>query len=250
MVAESILITGCNRGIGFEFVKQLATLDEGPSHIFACCREPNEAHALQLLAAEYDHVHVLELDVTRKDTVERARAFVEEIVGDKGLNVLFNNAAMKYWNETDIESVTLEQLRETYEVNAVGPLLLTQTFLPLLRRAALLSSRKDLAISRAAVLNMSTMVASISDNTMGRCYSYRMSKTALNMLTKTLSIELEADAILVVALHPGWVKTRMGGPGAKITTSECVDTMLSLFQTLNITHHGNFYNLYGKSIQW
>merc|ERR1719266_2659897 len=116
---------------------------------------------------------------------------------------------------------------QTFATNCVAPIFLTRAFLPLLKRAAINAPLdKKMTIEGASVIEMSTAVASIAENGRGGNYPYRCSKTALNMGMKNLSIDLEKDGILVLAIHPGWVKTDMGGANALISTEDCVKGML------------------------
>ncbi|KIH56450.1 c-factor family protein, partial [Ancylostoma duodenale] len=145
---------------------------------------------------------------------------VEKIVGDRGLTILLNNAGIyvKYYTnqEPDRDSII-----RNFNTNAAGVAVLTQIFLPLLRKAAAQFSTDEFSTSRAAIVNISSGAGSISDNTTGSgtmgMLAYRISKSALNSLMKTMSIDLEQDHILVAMFCPGWVVTDMGGQNAQIT---------------------------------
>lgn len=245
----SLFITGANRGIGLEFVKQLTRLPQPPKHIFATCRNPNEAKDLQQLASEHNCVHVVKLDVTETSEYPGLVKTVETALNGEGLNVLINNAGVG--GRIQLNDVTGDQMMEYYRVNAVAPLLLVQAFLPLLKKAA--STAADgsgLSCSRAAVVNISTKVASIDDNKSGGGYPYRASKVALNIITKSLSVDLKADGILAVVLHPGWVQTKMGGPNALISTETSVAGLLGTMEGLNEEASGSFFNYDGTVIPW
>jgi len=247
MFAKSVFITGSNRGIGLELVKQLAPHTQ---HLFAACRTPSQAKELKAIADKHNHVVVLELDVVDEEAIAKAVNKVTEVVGDNGLNCLISNAGSMDKSVNCIEDVTAESLKTIYSINAVAPAMIAKAFLPLLRIASSLASGGDMSVSRAAILNMSTRMASIDDNSSGACYAYRMSKVALNMLTKNLSIELKSDHILAITMHPGWVLTDMGGPNALISTEKSVTSMLKLFSDFTEKHNGMFYGWNDVVIPW
>ena len=228
-MVRSVLITGCNRGIGLELVKQFLSQDAPPQHLFATCRDPSSAKDLKTLQEKYkEKLHILKLDVTHWSEHAKVVDYVEKIVGaDQGLNLLINNAGVLPSLKT-LEDVTPDVMIQAYQTNCVAPLFLTRAFLPLLRAASgIASPEQKMTIEGACVVEMSTAVASIAENGRGGNYPYRCSKSGLNMAMKNLSIDLEKDGILVMAMHPGWVKTDMGGPDAFITTEECAIEMLS-----------------------
>jgi len=139
-------------------------------------------------------------------------------------------------------------MMQVYKTNTVAPLMLTQAFLPLLKKAA--ADKEDKSTLKAWILNMSSKAGSIEDNGMGGVYSYRASKAALNIVNKSLSVDLKSDGIHAVVLHPGWVQTDMGGPRALIATSECVTGLMKVMSTLDETKTGMFFDNNGKVIPW
>ncbi|PIK44613.1 hypothetical protein BSL78_18534 [Apostichopus japonicus] len=197
---RSILITGANRGIGLELVRKIVT-EKNPQHVFAGCRNINKAEVLQQFAASNSTVRVLELDVTKDATVDAAVLQVSDIVGNEGLDVLINNAGI--YNTEPLENTSRNMMQSYFNVNATGPLIITQT-------RSISHSASSLG-SHNAVLNLTSGYGSIEGNTSGGIYAYRASKAALNMITKSLSIDLRPDNIMAVALDPGWVQTDMGG---------------------------------------
>ncbi|XP_045164533.2 C-factor-like [Mercenaria mercenaria] len=247
---KSVLITGCNRGIGLEFVKQFLRLAKPPKFLFACCRNPGAATDLNTIAESNPSVNVVELDVTKQETIEKAKSHVASIVEGEGLNLLINNSGIV--NRQGIEDVTREEMRSCFEVNAIGPLMMAQAFLPLLRQAASHHSADPMSCNKAAIINISTGVASISENSSGGRYPYRSSKAALNMITTNLCLNLKADGILCTAVHPGWVKTEMGGPNALIGTEESLKGMMSVLEKLQGEEcSGKFYHgVRGDLIGW
>ncbi|XP_060587073.1 C-signal-like [Ruditapes philippinarum] len=247
---KSVLITGCNRGIGLEFVKQFLQLTKPPRFLFACCRNPEQATDLNVIAKSNSSVTVLQIDVTKQESIDKAKAYVASKVEGDGLNLLINNSGLV--GRQGVEDVTREDMLKCYEVNAIGPLMMAQAFLPLLRQAASLSPSEPLSCNKAAIINMSTGVASISENSSGGRYPYRASKAALNMITSNLSLDLKTDGILCTAIHPGWVKTEMGGPNALISTEESLKGIMSVLEKLQGEEgSGKFYHgVRGDLIGW
>lgn len=139
---------------------------------------------------------------------------------------------------------------QTFETNTVAPVMLTKAFLPLLKKASSTNNAKPLGIQRAAIINMSSILGSIEDNTQGGLYAYRLSKSALNAATKSMSIDLKNDSILCVAIHPGWVKTDMGGSHAPLTVETACKQMVGTFTTLSEPHNGGFVQYDGKMLPW
>eukprot|EP00794_Sanderia_malayensis_P014982 gene14982-16527_t len=248
-LARSVFVTGSNRGIGLELVKQLIKPEKAPEHVFAACRSPDKAEDLKKIADEHKNVHIVKLDVCNMDDIKHAKEVVAKHVGDLGLNVLINNAGMLF-RERKLQDVTAEQMMQCYQANTIGPTMLIQEFLPLLQQASKHEASKEMSCAKAAILNMSTKVASITDNGMGGIYSYRASKIGLNIVNKNLSIELKEDKILAVLLHPGWVQTDMGGSNAITPTEESVAGLLNVAQGLGEKDNGLFYDFKGNPIPW
>ncbi|XP_060581225.1 C-signal-like [Ruditapes philippinarum] len=236
--------------IGLEFVKQFLNLNNPPEFVFACCRDPATATDLKEIVKSNSSVIIVELDVTKQESVEKAKSHVASIVGTKGLNLLINNSGLI--NSQRIGDVTREDMLKCYEVNAIGPLMVAQAFLPLLRQAAGQQSSEPMSCSKAAIINISSGVASITENSSGGMYPSRASKAALNMITSNLSLDLKTDGILCTAINPGWVKTEMGGPNALITTEESVEGIMSVLEKLKGEEDsGRFYHgVKGQTIPW
>ncbi|GFV49589.1 c-factor [Trichonephila clavipes] len=248
MKISSVLITGANRGIGLEFVKQFLDLPSAPNFIFATCRDPSKAEDLQKIAKSNPNVRILQLDVRENENFVEIKKQVEQEVGETGLNLLLNNAGMLHRHS--LEDVTMSAMMENFEVNTVSPLLLTKALLPLLKTAASKVGGNNLSCARAAVVNITSKMGSIDDNTSGGCYPYRTSKAALNMVTKSLSCDLKPAGILAFVLHPGWVQTDMGGKGALINTTTSVNGMMSTIQQASEKHTGLMFNYDGEVIPW
>ncbi|XP_071849624.1 C-signal-like [Apostichopus japonicus] len=239
---RSILITGANRGIGLELIRKIVT-EKNPQHVFAGCRNINKAEVLQQFAASNSTVRVLELDVTKDATVDAAVLQVSDIVGNEGLDVLINNAGI--YNTEPLENTSRNMMQSYFNVNETGPLIITQKFLPLLRQGSISHPASSLG-GHNSVLNLTSGYGSIEGNTSGGIYSYRASKATLNMITKSLSIDLRPDNIMAVALDPGWVQTDMGGSFASSTTEECVKRLLQVIESLCEKENGKIVSYKGN----
>nr|ACO15674.1 C-factor [Caligus clemensi] len=248
---KSILITGCNRGIGLGLVKEFLRLGNDSIQILATCRDKSKADQLMSLeSSNGGRPKVLELEVAHyendyKDFAQK----VEKELGSKGLNLLINNAGT-IGERQNLESVSGDNMMEVFRVNCVGPTLLTRALLPFLQKAVADNPKADIGVEKAVVVQMSTAVASIAENAGGGNYAYRCSKSALNMSMKNTSIELAPQGILVMAMHPGWVLTDMGGPNAMIPVDECVSTMVKTIQQLGDKDQGAFLRYNNTNISW
>jgi len=251
MLAKSVLITGCNRGIGLELVKQILKMESPPAHLFATYRSPSTSEELISLAKSHSTLKLIEMDVTDQSMYEKAVKKVSDAVGEDGLNLLINNAGLLPANR-DLQSVTAQDMRDAFETNCIAPLFLSKAFLPLIQKAAEKDATTGKSVSKAAIIQMSTAVASIEENSGGSTYAYRCSKSALNMSMKSLSVDLENMGlpILVMAMHPGWVLTDMGGPNAQITTETCCTTMIQTLCGLSEKDHGTFLRYNNTGIKW
>jgi len=242
-----------------ELVKQFLGHPTPPEVLIATCRNPDQAEDLQALVKSHpDRLKVLPLEMTDYNSFEPSFVDrVSEAVGgrEKGLNLLINNAGVLPSNKT-LDSVTPDDMIHAFKTNCVGPTFLTRALLPLLKTAAAgfqggeSGSAAGMSVGRAAAIQMSTAVASVAENTGGKNYAYRTSKTGLNMAMKCLSIDLQEYGILVMSMHPGWVLTEMGGPNALIDTETCAKTMLETLYALTEKDHGSFLRYNNTPIQW
>ncbi|KAJ6666041.1 hypothetical protein lerEdw1_000945 [Lerista edwardsae] len=252
---RSVLVTGTNQGMGLELVRQLAGKTNAPERIFATCLYPEGPRAQELknLAAKHQGVVIIPLDVSDPSSVKAAAARVTEQLKGAGLNLLINNAGIVKHSTVDTE--TAENMAEVYKVNAIGPLIVSQAFLPLLRKASQESPQKGMSCSKAAIVNISSLCGSIGGGfewNPTSIPSYRCSKTALNMLTRCMSRGFAEDEILCIALHPGWVQTEMGnsvGPAPQ-TVDGTVQSILSTLGHLSEKDNGTFVSFEGKILPW
>ncbi|EDO30809.1 predicted protein [Nematostella vectensis] len=248
----NIFITGCNRGLGLEFVKQFLRSKNPPEHLIATCRSlaGESASELKKLAAENQNLHLLELEVTDFQAIQRCAEQTREIVQDKGLHILMNNAGII--DRAGLLDVTEEQMIRVFKANTVAPLQIVQAFLPLLKQGGKTASFQDQApkFPKALIVQMSSKIASIQDNGSGGRYPYRASKSALNIISKSMSVDLKGDGISVVMLHPGWVQTDMGGPNALTATEESVAGMMSVLANFDESKNGMFIDFRGNIVPW
>ncbi|KAK2576252.1 hypothetical protein KPH14_005618 [Odynerus spinipes] len=247
---RSILITGCNRGLGLGLVKHLVQLSTPPENIFATCRDTSKATELKELAEKSGKIHIIEIDLTNTSNYQKIVNIVKEKVGSAGLNVLFNNAGISQ-KFSRLSMVKEENLTNTFLINTVAPIMLSKALLPLLKIASKNNEAdNDMSINRAAIINMSSILGSITQNDQGGFYSYRCSKAALNAATKAMSIDLKDDGILVVCLHPGWVRTDMGGNNAPMDIDTSVSSILNVMKTLSTKNTGTFLQYDGTTLPW
>ncbi|XP_055952669.1 C-factor-like [Argiope bruennichi] len=252
MKVESIMVTGANRGIGLEFVRQLSQLNEPPRFIFATYRNDDTLKDLREIeeSSTKTKIILIKMDVTNPEEREEARNVVEKTVEERGLNLLINNAGV---SESQVfPHLTSENLEFHFKVNAEAPVMIFQTMLPLLERAAKLHSSADtLSVSRAAVLNMSSIAGSIAN--VGVVFrrdlvvpAYKISKAALNMAMRVIATSVKDKGILVILMCPGWVRTPMGTQKAVLEPEESIGTMIKTLPKLNESHHGVFIDRTGN----
>lgn len=232
MTEKNILISGASRGLGLEFAAQFAADGWG---VLACCRNPDNATGLRELAANHPAVELHALDVT-----DYARmAELSRQLGDRPIDLLLSNAGIYGPRDVAFGNVDPAAWREVLEVNTIAPLMLAQAFV----EQVAASRRKLIAV-------VSSKVGSIADNRGGGGYLYRSSKTAVNQVVKSLSLDLDGRGISVVSLHPGWVKTDMGGPNAEIDTRESVAGMKKILDSAGRAQSGRFIEYNGEPIPW
>ncbi|HEY9268020.1 MAG TPA: SDR family oxidoreductase [Methylotenera sp.] len=227
---NQVLITGANRGIGLEFARRYA---EAGWKVIACCRDLKQAASLQALADTYPDIKTYALDVADFAAIEALAAALK----DEKIDVLINNAGV--YPHSDLNHADPEQWLHAFKVNSMSPFKMATAFTP------------HIAASRLKKLvTLSSKMGSLDDNTSGGSYIYRTSKVAANMVMKSLAIDLKPYGISVAALHPGWVQTEMGGPGALIDTRASVSGLRNVIEHLNLDNSGQFITYDGKVINW
>lgn len=238
--AGRCLVTGANRGLGLEFVRQL--LARG-ARVVAACRQPGRASALNLLAGEYPgRLHVLPLDVAAARSRDELVRELPLVLGEDRLDLLVNNAGVLHGGER-FGQVAESDLDTSLRTNAVGPFLLTQALAPLLADGE--GGRPG-----AVVANLSSEIGSLARRQEFRTPSYAMGKAAQNMGTVLLAKALAPRGIRVVALHPGWVRTDMGGPQATLAADAAVAALLRVLDGLRPQDSGVFLDPEGQALPW
>lgn len=232
---RTVLVTGANRGIGLAFTGQLLARGD---HVVATCRHPGKAAALNALGGEHPgRLHVLPLDVaSEKSRAELARELPLVLGEDGHLDLLINNAGVLHSGER-FGHLTAENFEDSFRTNAVGPLLLTQALAPHLTAGA-------------KVVNLSSVLGSVASVDGFHTPSYAVSKAALNMVTALLAQALVERAVTVLAFHPGWVMTDMGGSGANVAAPESVAAMLRVIDAATHADSGHFLDRDGKRMPW
>ena len=232
------LITGANRGIGLEFARQLA---ESGEQVIGTARDPQRADALQALAARHAGLTIEALDLDD-------RASITDLgmrLAGTPIDILFNNAGL-YGGSWDNgsqrqshDSMDYDLWAEIMRVNVMAPFQWAQVL------------RANLALGqRKLIINMSSDLGSIANNSQGQSYAYRSSKAALNMVTKGLSVELADQGITVVSLAPGWTQTDLGGTSAEWPVAESVANQRKVIAALGPEDTGRFVDLLGRSVPW
>lgn len=223
---STYLVTGANRGIGLELARRLEARGE---RVIATARQPGQASALAALGVRVEALDVADGDSVR-DLVRR--------LGEEPIDVLINNAGIGV-GRAALGALDYGELRRSFEVNALGPLRLSEALLGHLRRGR-----------RRLVAHITSKMGSIADNGSGGSYAYRASKCALNMLNKSLAVDLAPEGFTCVVLHPGWVRTDMGGPAAPLDVGESVQGLLAVLEGLTPERSGEFLDLTGARIPW
>ena len=226
------LITGANRGIGLGLV--IGYLEQG-YQVIACCRQPQTAIDLQKLLVKYpQQLNVEALDVTHVEHFQE----LSRKYSNTTIDILINNAGIfpETHSRDGITAVKHENVSAAFATNALGPLLAIQTF-----------QKNLLQSAQPKIINISSQMGSLAA-VKGFGYSYRLSKVALNMLTRAFAEENKQ--IITIALRPGWVKTDMGGTNANISVSESVDKMIKLIAGLTIADSGGFFDNDKNSCEW
>ena len=231
--SRTIVITGANRGIGLQLVRHFAS--QG-ARVIATYRDAGRsAELLELIEQNPHNIRGFVLNVADASSVEEFEKML--VTTNEPVDTLINNAGMLKEYAASLESLSFDQMELMFGVNTWGPMRVTRALLPLLRKS-----------SNPVVVNMSSKVGSIADNSSGGAYGYRMSKAALNMFNKSFSIE--QPEIISVVLHPGWVKTDMGGPNAPTTPEESVAGLVKQITGFTKEHSGRFFDFRGAEIPW
>ncbi len=226
-----VLVTGANRGIGLEFARQYA---EDGYRVIACCRDPLKATLLNAVAAAYDgRVSMHALDVAEFNQIKRLASALK----GQAIDVLINNAGI--YPRSTFGSIDYAEWHKAFLINTMAPMKMVECFVD------------HVAASRLRkIVTLSSKMGSIADNDSGGSALYRTSKSAVNMVMKNLAIELKSRGFAVATLHPGWVKTDMGGANALISVQQSVAGMRTVIERLSTDNAGRFIAFDGQEIPW
>ncbi len=228
----TVLITGANRGIGLAFARSFA--GDGWA-VHACGRHPEKAKDLKALSEESGGaVRLHRLDVT--DGLKVAN-LARELTGET-IDILLNNAGVM-GPRAGFGEIDYDGWLPVFAVNTLAPMRMAERFVEHVARS-----------ERKLIVNVSSSMGSVAENTSGVATIYRSSKAALNMVSKCLSVDLAPRGITVVVLHPGWVRTDMGGPNALVTPGESVEGMRVVIDRITAKDNGRFFGFDGREIPW
>lgn len=229
----TLLITGANKGIGLEFVKQY--LEKG-WNVISTCRNPEEAYELKALKEKYcPFLEVMPLDVSDLKSIEELSRRLKDVP----IDLLISNAGSHGSRNNSFGDIDYENWIETFIVNAVAGMKISESFID---QVSCSQIRK--------IVFLTSKMGSIADNGSGGSYIYRSTKSALNAIVKSLSIDLKNRGISVILFHPGWVLTDMGGPNALITPSESVNGMIHVIDSIKLDSRDVFFDYRGNVVPW
>ena len=228
----NVLITGANRGLGLGFVKKYL---EKNVNVLCTARDISGSKELLECKERYpNNIEIFELDLLKENGAE---TLANQLNG-MPIDILINNAGVGSSNQ-HFEAVSSKPWLEVLKVNLIAPLIITQS---LIENVKMSSAKK--------IYFLSSQLGSIGDNTSGGMYIYRSSKTGLNQVVKSLSVDLKPKGITVVSLHPGWVKTDMGGPNAPVSIDKSIEGMIKVIDRTDIKDTGRFLNYDGTELPW
>tara|TARA_B100000073_G_scaffold187254_1_gene155052 strand:+ start:51 stop:773 length:723 start_codon:yes stop_codon:yes gene_type:complete len=236
---KNYLVTGANRGLGLEFTKQIL---QAGHNVYAACRNINDIEDLDLLFAEYkDKLIVVNLDINDHDSI----LSLSNRLKDVSIDVMINNAGtigpLPYFENTFKQhygTIDYDVWSDVFKTNLFGPVKMAETFLENIENG---NDKKMIFIS--------SVVGSIADDHQ-KAFAYATSKTALNKSVALLADILKEKEVKVLAMCPGYVKTRMNGGGANLEPEESIEGMLEQIEKLDIESSGNFVRYNGESINW
>ncbi|MGR5176279.1 SDR family oxidoreductase [Vibrio parahaemolyticus] len=227
---KTVFITGANRGIGLALAKKFL---EAGYQVHATYRSASSAHELLSLEVSESNLITHALDVTNYEATQRLASQLPM------LDMVINNAGYYGPKGYGFGNTDVDEWRKVLEINTIAPLKLIEALYPKLI---------DSKVKKIACL--SSKVGSMTENTSGGGYIYRSSKAALNSVVKSLSNDLSSQGFTVLALHPGWVQTEMGGPNALISTTESANGLFQVIEHAVIDDSGRFINYSGEMLPW
>jgi len=224
-----VFVTGANRGIGFEYVRQLVDRND---QVVAGYRSEARSRDLLAMAKKRANLDAVKVDVTDQAQIENIRDIISDRFGR--LDMLINNAGIQIKYDDDIDEVEPDEIVENFRVNVVGPFLTAKILHPLLAKG-----------TNPRIINITSQMGSV-EQASGNAVPYRISKAAVNMLTKNQAVAYARDGIIAVAMHPGWVRTDMGGSSAPLAPKDSVAGMLKVIDNLKEQDSGRFIGYDGR----
>ena len=252
-----VVVTGANRGIGLEFCKQILAKSDGNS-VVASCRDPSAATDLTALQKEMgaSRLAIVALDVADEKSIAKwaeSLASLEPVKAHGGsISVVINNAGTTGtdgYSKWELQDMTADEMMHVYRINTVGPMLVTQQ---LVKRGLVGSSAGSPPSEGPVSLvgNVTSKVSSVDDNGSGKGYAYRASKAALNIVNKSMSIDLADRGVWCQLLHPGWVRTRMTEGRGLIDADESAAGLIKAMEGEYGPINGCWYDYKGDEIPW
>jgi len=233
MANNIVFISGANRGLGLEFVRQLSTRGDT---VIGGYRKADASGELLKLADERDNVHAVRVEATDRYDIENVKNFIHKQFGR--LDILINNAGIHLKYSIPIDELEPDEIIENFRVNVIGPFLTGKILKSLLAKS-----------DNPRLINITSEMGSIARSS-GGATPYRVSKAALNMLSKNQSLEYKNSNITTIALHPGWVKTDMGGVNAPLEPPEAIGKMLQVIDSLTPEQNGTFLSYSGETLEY
>lgn len=231
-MSQNICISGANRGIGLGLTRQFL---QAGHKVWAIVRNPEKAEELRAVERDFKgNLQILKGDVALEADVQQIAKSLEK----ENLDLLINNAGVMLDPSVPFTEIPLDVFRKTFETNVWGAIALSQRLLPALKRSQ----------TKPAIAMISSQMGSLAENKSGGYYAYRSSKTALNMVVKTLA--QECPWLRVVSIHPGWVQTDMGGTQAPTSVDESSEGIFKVLTHLKSEQSGTFLDYRGKTLPW
>lgn len=228
----TLLITGANRGIGLELCKQYA---EKNWEVHACCRNPKTAKDLNQLADDHSALTIHALEVTQEDQMNA----LKNALKNKPIDMLINNAGVHALGASQFGKGDDKAWEEAVAVNLIAPMRMMEHFV------------ENIADSdKKIIASMSSKMGSMDDNGSGGAYAYRATKAALNAVMVSAAHDLRHLDITALILHPGWVRTDMGGPHGEISAEECGTMLSKILDNCTLEDSGKFFDIDGSTIPW